>query len=100
MKFDFLKDKKCWCFAAGIATAVVGKKIATSDKVRSMCVSGLAKGMKFQQEAKETLQNMLIRFFFNLCYYNSALCYILSNISSLVGICHFRNLCLNSRHDL
>ena len=40
MKFDFLKDKKCWCFAAGIATAVVGKKIATSDKV------------------KETLQNM------------------------------------------
>ena len=53
MKFDFLKDKKCWCFAAGIATAVVGKKIATS-----MCVSGLAKGMKFQQEAKETLQNM------------------------------------------
>ena len=35
MKFDFLKDKKCWCFAAGIATAVVGKKIATSDKVRS-----------------------------------------------------------------
>ena len=56
MKFDFLKDKKCWCFAAGIATAVVGKKIATSDKVRSMCVSGLAKGMKFQQEAKETLQ--------------------------------------------
>ena len=34
------------------------KKIATSDKVRSMCVSGLAKGMKFQQEAKETLQNM------------------------------------------
>lgn len=58
MKFDFLKDKKCWCFAAGIATAVVGKKIATSEKVRSMCVSGLAKGMKFQQEAKETLQNM------------------------------------------
>ena len=57
-KFDFLKDKKCWCFVAGIATAVVGKKIATSDKVRSMCVSGLAKGMKFQQEAKETLQNM------------------------------------------
>ena len=47
MKFDFLKDKKCWCFAAGVATAVVGKKIATSDK-----------GMKFQQEAKETLQNM------------------------------------------
>ena len=44
MKFNFLKDKKCWCFAAGIATAVVGKKIATSEKVRSMCVSGLAKG--------------------------------------------------------
>ena len=53
MKFNFLKDKKCWCFAAGIATAVVGKKIATSEKVRSMCVSGLAKGMKFQQEAKD-----------------------------------------------
>ena len=52
MKFNFLKDKKCWCFAAGIATAVVGKKIATSEKVRSMCVSGLEKGMKFQQEAK------------------------------------------------
>ena len=32
MKFDFLKDKKCWCFAAGIATAVVGKKIATTEK--------------------------------------------------------------------
>ena len=53
MKFDFLKDKKCWCFAAGVATAVVGKKIATSDKVRSMCVSGLAKGMKFQQRLKK-----------------------------------------------
>ena len=57
MKFDFLKDKKCWCFAAGIATAVVGKKIATSEKVRSMCVSGLAKGMKFQQEAKSQLND-------------------------------------------
>ncbi len=56
MKFNFLKDKKCWCFAAGIATAVVGKKIATSEKVRSMCVSGLAKGMKFHHEAKETIQ--------------------------------------------
>ena len=58
MKFNFLKDKKCWCFAAGIATAVVGKKIATSEKVRSMCVSGLAKGMKFQQDAKAAFQNM------------------------------------------
>ena len=58
MKFDFLKDKKCWCFAAGVATAVVGKKIATSDKVRSMCVSGLAKGMKLQKDAKAAFQNM------------------------------------------
>ena len=33
MKFNFLKDKKCWCFAAGIATAVVGKKIAQAKKL-------------------------------------------------------------------
>ena len=58
MKFDFLKDKKCWCFAAGVATAVVGKKIATSDKVRFMFVTGLAKGMKLQKDAKAAFQNM------------------------------------------
>ena len=40
-------------------TAVVGgKKIATSEKGKVCAFQVLVKGMKFQQEAKETLQNM------------------------------------------
>ena len=52
------KNEKLWCAVAGAAAVIVGKKILKADKTRSLAVTGLAKGMKFQQEAKETLQNM------------------------------------------
>lgn len=58
MKFDFLKDCKFICFTAGIAAAVVGKKIAKSPKTRELCVNGLAKGMQFKDDAREALKNM------------------------------------------
>lgn len=58
MKFDFVKNAKVICFAAGAAAAVVSKKVFTSDKFRKACVSGIAKGMKVQQDAQEALKNM------------------------------------------
>ena len=58
MKFDYLKDCKVLCFAAGIAAAVVGKKVISSPKTREVLVNGLAKGMQFKADAQETLKNM------------------------------------------
>ena len=52
------KNQKVWCAIGGAAAVIVGKKILTAKKTRELAVTGLAKGMKFQQEAKETLQNM------------------------------------------
>ncbi len=58
MKLDFLKDCKVLCFAAGVAAAVVGKKIVKSPKTRELCVNGLAKGMQLKDDASEALKNM------------------------------------------
>ena len=58
MKFDYLKDHKIICFAAGAAAAMFGKKVLTSEKTRKLCVSGIAKGMKLQQDAQEAFRNM------------------------------------------
>lgn len=58
MKFDWIKDEKVICFAAGVAVAIIGKKILKSEKTRNFCVTGLAKGMQLKEEAKETLKNM------------------------------------------
>lgn len=52
------KNEKLWCAIAGAATVIIGKKIITSKKTRQLAVSGLAKGMKLQNDAKEVFQNM------------------------------------------
>lgn len=48
---NFLKNEKLWCVVAG-AAVIVGKKVFTSPKTRSVAVTGLAKGMKLQKDAK------------------------------------------------
>lgn len=35
-----------------------GSQVAKSPKTRELCVAGMAKGMKLQQDARVTLQNM------------------------------------------
>ncbi|MDE6005549.1 MAG: DUF1490 domain-containing protein [Oscillospiraceae bacterium] len=52
------KNEKLWCAIAGAATVIIGKKIITSNKTRQLAVSGLAKSMKLQNDAKELFQNM------------------------------------------
>ena len=52
------KNEKLWCAIAGAATVIIGKKVITSKKTRQLAVSGLAKGMKLQNDAKEVFQNM------------------------------------------
>ena len=55
---NFLKNEKLWCVVAGAAAVIVGKKVFTSPKTRSVAVTGLAKGMKLQKDAKAAFQNM------------------------------------------
>lgn len=52
------KNEKLWCAIGGAAAVIIGKKIVTSKKTRQLAVSGLAKGMKLQSDAKEVFQNM------------------------------------------
>ena len=52
------QNPKILCFADGVAAALVGAKVAKSPKTRELCVAGMAKGMKLQQDARVTLQNM------------------------------------------
>ena len=79
------KNEKLWCAVAGaaavivegceagghlgtdrsareivpeVAAVIVGKKILKADKTRSLAVTGLAKGMKLQKDAKAAFQNM------------------------------------------
>lgn len=52
------KNEKLWCAIGGAVAVIVGKKIVTSKKTRQLAVSGLAKGMKLQSDAKEVFQNM------------------------------------------
>ena len=53
---DILKNEKLWCAVAGAAAIVVGKKVLKSEKTRNLAVTGLAKGMKLQNDAKATFQ--------------------------------------------
>lgn len=55
---DILKNEKLWCAVAGAAAIVVGKKVLKSEKTRNLAVAGLAKGMKLQNDAKATFQNI------------------------------------------
>lgn len=52
------KNEKLWCAIGGAVAVILGKKIVTSEKTRQLAVSGLAKGMKMQSDAKEVFQNM------------------------------------------
>ena len=52
------KNEKLWCAIVGAAALVIGKKIVTAETTRKLAVSGLAKGMKLQSDAKATFQNM------------------------------------------
>ena len=52
------KNKKLICYAGGLLTAYVGKKLASSCKVRKACVSTLAKGMTLQREVENYVQNI------------------------------------------
>ena len=52
------KNEKLWCAVAGAAAVIVGKKILKADKTRSLAVTGLAKGMKLQKDAKAKFQSM------------------------------------------
>ena len=55
---NIFKNEKFWLVAAGAAGVIVGKKIITAKKTRQLAVTGLAKGMKLQSDAKEAFQNM------------------------------------------
>ena len=55
---NILKNEKLLYAVAGAVTVIIGKKIITSKKARQLTVSGLAKGMKLQNDAKEAFQNM------------------------------------------
>ena len=48
------QNPKVLCFAGGVAAALVGAKVAKSPKTRELCVAGMAKGMKLQQDARVT----------------------------------------------
>lgn len=52
------KNEKLWCAIGGAVAVIVGKKILTAKKTRQLAVSGLAKSMKLQSDAKEIFQNM------------------------------------------
>ena len=52
------KNEKFRYAVIGAAALVVGKKILTAKKTRQLAVTGLAKGMKFTNDAKAALRNM------------------------------------------
>ena len=52
------KNEKLWWAVGGAAALIVGKKIVTSKTARQVAVSGLAKGMKLQSDAKASFKNM------------------------------------------
>ena len=55
---NIFKSEKFWLVAAGAAGVIVGKKVLTAKKTRQLAVTGLAKGMKFADDAKAVLQDM------------------------------------------
>jgi hypothetical protein len=53
-----LKNEKVIYGLVGATVVVVGKKIVTAKKTRELVVSGLAKCMKLNHDAKEVFQNV------------------------------------------
>ena len=57
--FECLKrNDKVVVYVCGLLTAYAGKKLLNSAKVRTACVSTLAKGMLLQKEAESYVQNI------------------------------------------
>lgn len=52
------KNQSLVCYVGGLATALIGKKVLGSKKVRSTCVSALAKGMTMQRQVESYVQNI------------------------------------------
>jgi uncharacterized membrane protein YcjF (UPF0283 family) len=52
------KNEKVLYALGGAAAVIVGSAVLKSKKTRQLAVSGLAKGMKLQNDAKEVFQNM------------------------------------------
>ena len=52
------KNQKFLCALGGAAAVIVGKKILKSEKTRECAVTGLAKGIKLQNDAKAAFQDM------------------------------------------
>ncbi|MBQ2653192.1 MAG: hypothetical protein IJF83_06510 [Methanobrevibacter sp.] len=53
-----VEHKHALIFAAGIATAVVGKKILESKVVKDAATQGMASVMSVRKDAEETFQDM------------------------------------------
>ncbi|MBO6274387.1 MAG: hypothetical protein J6M91_02410 [Methanobrevibacter sp.] len=53
-----LEHKHALIFAAGIATAIVGKKIIESDAVKDAATKGMATVMSAKKDAEEVFQDM------------------------------------------
>lgn len=63
MRYDEFFDrcyehKHALLFAAGIATAIVGKKILESKAVKDAATQGMASVMTIRKDAEETFQDM------------------------------------------
>lgn len=52
------EHKHALIFAAGIATAIVGKKVIESQTVKDAATQGMASVMSIRRDAEETFQDM------------------------------------------
>ena len=53
-----VEHKHALIFAAGIATAIVGKKVLESKVVKDAATQGMASVMSIKKDAEETFQDM------------------------------------------
>ena len=53
-----VENKHLLIFAAGIATAIVGKKVLESTTVKNVATKGMASAMAVKRDAEETFQDM------------------------------------------
>ena len=53
-----MEHKHALIFAAGIATAIVGKKVIESKTVKDAATRGMANVMAVKRDAEETFQDM------------------------------------------
>ena len=53
-----IEHKHALLFAAGIATAVVGKKVLESKTVKNAATKGMAEVMTIRKDAKECFEDM------------------------------------------